>query len=130
MTLSVVPLYAGVLAIMYVVLSARVILLRRKSGIVLGDSGDISLTRRQRVHANFAEYAPLALVLLLIAEIQGTGAYALHSLCVILIVGRVLHAYGVGQEHEPAPFIHRVLGMALTFGVILMAAALDMMSVL
>lgn len=129
MTLSVVPLYAGLLAFMYVGLSARVILMRRKSGIVLGDSGDITLTRRQRVHANFAEYAPLALVLLLMTELQGASFLVLHALGVLLIAGRVLHAYGVSQEQESAPFLHRVMGMALTFGVILIASLMNIASV-
>ena len=56
--------YAALLAPLFVVLSVRVILFRRGSGSTLGDGGDPVLLRRIRVQANFAEYVPLALILM------------------------------------------------------------------
>lgn len=52
--------YAGLLALMFVALSARVIVRRRSAHAALGDGDDNDLSRRIRAHGNFAEYAPLA----------------------------------------------------------------------
>jgi uncharacterized membrane protein YecN with MAPEG domain len=57
-------LFAGLLAPLYIVLALRVIGSRRSARVALGDGGDPALTRRMRVHANFAEYAPFTLLLM------------------------------------------------------------------
>ena len=58
--------YGAVLAGVFVALSARTLLLRRRPGIAIGDSGDERMLRAMRVHANFAEYVPLTLLMLLL----------------------------------------------------------------
>jgi hypothetical protein len=78
------------------------------------------LQRAIRVHGNFAEYVPLALVLLLLAELGGGSPWLLHAIGLSLTTGRVAHAYGVSQANENYRF--RVLGMALTFTAILVGA--------
>jgi uncharacterized membrane protein YecN with MAPEG domain len=60
-------LYAALLTMLFVVLSVRVIAMRRGSGAALGDGGNPELLRRIRVQGNFAEYVPLGLVLLRLA---------------------------------------------------------------
>lgn len=70
-----------------------------------------------RAHANFAEYVPLCLVLLGIAEIQSTLPIVVHILGSVLVLGRLLHSYGVSQTKENFRF--RVVGMALTFTCLL-----------
>lgn len=70
-----------------------------------------------RVHSNFAEYVPLCLILLGFAELQGTLSIIVHLLCLCLVLGRILHAYGVSQMQEKFRF--RVAGMALTFTCLL-----------
>ena len=94
-------------------LSAKVIRQRRTVGVSLGDGGDDNLFRRQRVHANFAEYVPLAIILMALAEIQNAAAVTLHLIGASLLVGRLVHAFGVGQEAEN--FRLRILGVTLTF---------------
>jgi uncharacterized membrane protein YecN with MAPEG domain len=61
-------LYAGLLALWLVVLSLRVIQARRAARVSLGDGGNRALQRAIRGQANFAEYVPIALLLLLILE--------------------------------------------------------------
>ena len=112
--------YAALLALMFVVLSIRVIKLRRRFQIGLGTRGEAALERAIRVHANFAEYVPFTLLLLFFAEYNGLSPLYLHLLCLTLLLGRLSHAYGVSQTKEPLQF--RVLGMALTFSVISLAA--------
>ena len=73
MTVLVTGLYAAPLAGLVIVLSARVIIYRRGKAISLGDGGDAVLLARMRAQGNFAEYAPFGLILMLIAEIQGSA---------------------------------------------------------
>ncbi|MCC2657758.1 MAG: hypothetical protein K0Q76_2866 [Panacagrimonas sp.] len=117
------PLYAGLLAIFYVVLSLRVISRRRGANISLGDGGDAQMQRRVRGHANFAEYAPFALLLIALLEIGGTTPFwLLHLLGLLLVIGRVLHA--VALSYTEKWMAGRFFGMILTFLVLLVAGAL------
>ncbi len=115
-------LYAGLLALLFFVLAIRVIGVRRGVRIALGDGGDVGLLRRIRVHANFAEYVPLTLLLLGLAETLKTDARVLHGLGMLLIVARLVHAAGVSQTKEW--FALRVSGMAGTFTVLISAAVI------
>jgi uncharacterized membrane protein YecN with MAPEG domain len=105
---------------MFVFLSFRVIGFRRKARIGLGDGGNRSLMRRQRVHGNFAEYAPLVIVLMALAELQGQPIWTIHLIGVCLVAGRLFHAYGVSQEPEMTKL--RVAGMVLTFTALISGA--------
>jgi uncharacterized membrane protein YecN with MAPEG domain len=118
--LTIVPIYAAILAVMFVALSIRVIALRRASKLPLGFQGDVALERRVRAQGNFAEYVPLALLLLAFVEMRGAPAWLVHAMALVLIAGRLSHAYGVSQLRES--FAFRVSGMAMTFTVILSAA--------
>jgi len=113
---TIVPFYASLLAALYLFLSVRVIRMRRRERIAVGDGGNVRLRRAIRVHANFAEYVPLALILAAFVELQQFSPLIIHLLCLALIIGRVVHAYGVSQEKED--YRLRVVGMALTFGAI------------
>lgn len=113
-------MYAGLLAPLFVVLSIRVIRARRGAKIALGDGGNADLMRSMRVHANFAEYVPLALLLILLAESVRTPGWLLHCLGIALVAARYVHAFGVSRT--PENFKLRVFGMATTFSVLLVAA--------
>ncbi len=113
MVLYVTPMIAAILAAIFLVLSFRVINQRETSKVSLGDGGDEVLLKRLRVHGNFAEYAPLALLLLLIAELQGAQPWALYVSGASLIIGRLCHAIGTGRIPQITNL--RVLGMLLTF---------------
>ncbi|GAB57794.1 MAPEG family protein [Rheinheimera nanhaiensis] len=113
-------LYAALLALMFVVLSIKVIGKRRQFQVGIGTNGEALLERAVRVHANFAEYVPLALVLMFLAEYSGLEPLYLHILGLTLLLGRLSHAYGVQQLKEPLKF--RVFGMLLTFSVLLLSA--------
>lgn len=119
--MNIVPIYAAILGIIFFVLSIRIIGLRRSLKIGIGDSGNPTMLRAMRVHSNFAEYVPLCLVLLGFTELQGTLPIILHILGSGLVLGRVLHAYGVSQTKENFRF--RVSGMALTFTCLLSTCA-------
>ncbi len=114
--MTVTSTYAGLLALLFIALGIRVIAARRSAGIALGDGGDPALLRRQRVHANFAEYVPFAIVLMLLAEQGGAPAPIIHGMGLMLIVGRTIHAVGVSGTPERMAL--RVAGMALTFAAL------------
>ena len=115
-------IYAALLALLFVVLSVRVVSRRRSAGVTIGVAGDAELERAVRVHANFAEYAPYALLLMLLIELSGYTLWVVHALGVLLVAGRLVHAYGVSRSPEDYRF--RVTGMALTFAVLGAAALL------
>lgn len=113
-------LYAALLALIFVVLSVKVIAKRRQFMIGIGNNGQMALERAIRVHGNFAEYVPFALLLMFLAEYSGLATHYVHTLGTILILGRLSHAFGVQQLKEPLKF--RVFGMLLTFSVLLLSA--------
>ena len=119
--MTVVPVYAALLAFVYIYLSARVIKLRRERKVALGANGDAVIERAMRVHANFAEYAPLALLLLFMLETSGGNIIWLNILCAALLAGRILHALGLAKANED--FRYRVAGMMMMLTVIGAAAA-------
>jgi uncharacterized protein len=115
------PLYAGLLTLWFVVLSVRVVNLRR-AGIIFGDNGDQSVIRIVRAQANFAEYVPLALLLMGFLEVSRYSIYLLHALGLALLVARLLH--GVALSFGRQVRFGRVAGAALTFVVLLIEAGL------
>ncbi|SEO89145.1 MAPEG family protein [Aquisalimonas asiatica] len=115
------PIYAALLGIVFVLLSVRTLRLRKRLRIAVGDGGNALMLRAMRVHGNFAEYVPLALLLIAGAEVLSAPAVLVHGLGIALLVGRVVHAFGV--SHEAEVFAYRVGGMALTFSCYVVAAA-------
>ena len=118
--LKVIPIYAALLALFYVYLSARTIGVRRKAKISIGDGGDEEMMRAMRMHANFSEYAPIALILLAFIDLQGGPIWLLHSLGVLFVIARLSHAYGISSVQAPCKF--RVAGMVGTFTTIAISA--------
>ncbi len=120
--MNIIPLYAALLALLFIYSSAQTIKVRRRVRVAVGDGGNSEMLRAMRVHANFAEYVPFTLVLLGMLELQASPAWVLHALGVLLLVARCSHAYCVSQSDENFRF--RVLGMMGTFSTMGTAAVL------
>ena len=118
--LAVTSIYAGLIALIFLWLSLRVIRYRRGNSISLGDAGDKSLLKRMRAQANCAEYAPFGLLLLALVELSGAPVLATHVLGALLLAGRALHAWGFSAS--PPIMNARVLGTAFTLLMILISA--------
>jgi len=116
------PLYAGLLAILFIILSVRVIQNRRSSKVSLGDGGNALLQRAIRGQGNFAEYVPLALLLLAILEMSRFSIYVIHALGLALVIGRILHGYAMGFRAEFR--FGRFWGTVLTFAILTIEAVL------
>jgi uncharacterized membrane protein YecN with MAPEG domain len=121
---QVTPFYAALFALLFFALSFRTLSLRKKLQIAVGDAGNLRMLRAMRVHGNFAEYVPLTLIVIYMLEGTGAAPAAVHAMCIALLLGRLSHAYGVGQVAEQ--FRYRVFGMSATF-VALVGSALQIL---
>ena len=116
-------LYAGVLALLMVMLALGVIRLRWKFRVGLGDGGEKAMTRAIRIHGNAAEHVPVALLLMLVAELNHARPALLHGCGTVLVVARVLHASGLSRSAGAS--WQRAVGTVGTVGVIVTLAAAD-----
>jgi hypothetical protein len=116
---SVAALYAAILGLLGAVLTVRVILNRVKTGIQAADGGNAALGQAIRAHANFAEQVPLALLLIVLAELAGTPAGIVHALGVALLLARLASAWGLSRSLDATT--PRQAGAGLT--VLVVAAA-------
>ena len=103
-------------------LSIRVIKARRKYKVAIGDGNNYSLKQLIRSQANFTEYAPIFLFAIFVFEtIYKPYPLLIHALCMLFLIGRFLHVYGVTviekyeNEKLKSSALLRVVGMAITF---------------
>jgi len=108
---------AAIHGLLLLVLVGRISRLRHARRIGLGDGGDPELARAIRVHGNFVEHVPLALVLLALLELGGLPAPWLWGLGGALLLGRLLHAFGLSRSSGVS--LGRFYGTALTMVVVL-----------
>ncbi len=114
--LTVTPLYAALLGLLFIPFTLRVGLYRAKNKIDLGDGDDPELLRRIRGQANFIETVPIALVLIVIMELCGASNGWLHTLGALLVIGRLCHYLAITKI---GPFALRPVGMFATLGTYL-----------
>lgn len=114
-------LYAGILGLIYIGLTFYTVLGRWKHRVNLGTGNNEDMEKRIRIHGNFAEYVPMALLLMLFAEVEGEAEIMIHVLGVLLILGRLLHPVGILFRFGPS--WGRTGGMILTI-MVLMAASI------
>lgn len=105
-TLSVV--YLSMLCVM---LSFRVIRIRRKEKIAVGDGGNEELMRAMRAQANLVEYSPFALILIACAEVNNVPTIVVGALALLFVIGRTIHPAGILGT---SAFSARVRGMQMT----------------
>ena len=120
MVFNVMPLYAGLLGLLFIVFTMRVGLVRLSSKISLGDGGDKDLLKRIRGQGNFTETVPIALLLLILMEACGATDVWLHSLGTALVLGRLSHYLQITGIIKPLLF--RSGGMMATIATVLVAS--------
>lgn len=121
------PLYAGLIGLLYIALAYNVSRLRVGLKIAIGDGGNHQLSRAIRAHANLTENAPIALILLTGIELQEFSVVVLHVLGTTLVIGRLLHAYGLSRSAGTS--FGRAAGILLTWLMILASSLLAIVSV-
>jgi len=107
---------AGAAALLHIWLSIRVSQVRMAGRIELGDGGSEPLTRRMRAHANYAENAPIFLILLALLELAGGRSEFLWAATIIFFLARLLHAFGMDRK---APNKLRIAGILGSWVVLL-----------
>ena len=115
--------YGAILALILLGLSGWVIAGRGSTNTMLGDGGDLAMTRRIRSQANFIEYVPLALVIIGLLEESGASRGLVRVLLIVLVIARILHPFGMfAPDKSPQQLACRGGGIGGTFLVILVAA--------
>lgn len=97
MILPVTLTIAAAAAVVNLWLAFRIVQLRLKDKVLLGDNGDALLQGRMRAHANFTEYAPFILILLGLIELGGGSTSWLWIAGAVFIVARIAHAFGMDR---------------------------------
>nr|WP_310522621.1 MAPEG family protein [Polymorphobacter sp.] len=104
---------SGLCGLLYFWLSWRVVQVRQKAQVSLGDGGDGLLLQRIRAHANFAEYVPFCLILMGAIEVSSLAVSPyLAAAGLGLVAVRVSHAIGMAKEGANP---YRVVGAAGTW---------------
>ncbi len=114
-------LWSGLLILLLVVLSVRVVMGRQMHRVVLGDGGNDDMALRGRVFGNAAEYIPVGLGAMALLVLLGLPAWCLHAVGGVLFLGRILHASGL-TAGKPTP--GRLFGMVLTYLALIAAAGM------
>lgn len=117
---EIVAIYTALNLLLLIYLSIRVIGVRRKNLIGVGDGGNEDLLQRIRVQGNFTEYTPMALIGLFVLAGLSVAPLWLHVLGATLTLGRVLHAFGLSKSRGATK--PRITGMLLTFLVLFIEA--------
>lgn len=99
---------AVALAVLSIILSVRVSIRRGEKRVGLGDGGDTVLLERIRQHSSLAETAPMALIILGLAEAQGASASWLYASAAVLLAARIIHPFGIHHEQPANPL--RIVG--------------------
>lgn len=106
----------GAAAIVNLWLALRIVTVRIKAKVLLGDGGNSLLAARMRAQLNFAEYTPIVLILIGLIELaRGTHGW-LWAVGIIYILGRILHPFGLDKQ-TPNPL--RAAGILTTWAVLI-----------
>ena len=85
----------ALLALLNLGISVYVAKRRGDTKVSLGDGGNETMLQATRIHGNFTEYVPIALIMMLAIEVAGGPGWLLHVIGDSLLIGRLLHAWGL-----------------------------------
>lgn len=128
MIIPVTAVFAAVTAFLMLFLAWRVTTFRRKFKAGMGDGGDHDFEVAIRAHGNLVEYAPIALILMAIGELNGVSAVNVYAVGMLFVVGRLLHAWGFIKSRGGYA-LSRMIGVLFTWLSILMMAGLLLLNV-
>ncbi len=104
--------YAAALGFLLVLLTYNVLHFRVKAAISSAEDDNAKGDQIARVHANFTEYVPTGLALLIALEWSGAPALMVHFGGAIFTVARYLHAWG--YTTNPYASFGRIVGIQST----------------
>jgi uncharacterized protein len=107
--------YVAILSLLYAALSLAIVRLRRRNRVAFGDGGHSRLRGAIRAHAHFAEYVPIIAIMASVLEMSGLPTIQMHVLMGALLIGRLLHPFGMYAGPQTLQFrFFRVGGMVIT----------------
>lgn len=129
MAIPITLLAASLLGIVFLVIAlrnaaarGRVMAAEKQGEVPSALAGE--LDHRLRVVANFAEYVPLALILLAALEMSSLDRLWVATLAALLVLGRILHAWGYSRSRGPG--FGRFVGTAFTWVTLLAGCGLGL----
>ncbi len=114
-------LYLALNLILLFIVAYRVVQTRQKHDVGLGDGGNEDVLRSMRVHANFAEYAPLPLLGLFALGGLGAPVWLIHGFGAVFTAARYAHCFGFTASGDGRP-LGRFLGTMGTAAVVVLQA--------
>jgi uncharacterized protein len=100
---SITALCAAILGLLGAALTINVIVNRTKTKVDTGDGGVAALAQSIRAQGNFVEQAPLALILIGLAEAAGARASVVWALAGVLLASRLASAYALSRSLGQSP---------------------------
>lgn len=116
MLLPVTLTIAGASALIHLWLSVRVSQQRRLHKVSVGDGGNPAVLARMRAHGNFAESAPLFLILLALTEMAVGASTWLWAAGLLFVIARLVHPFGMDR---PGANPARLIGILFSWLLIL-----------
>jgi uncharacterized protein len=96
-------LCAAILGLLGAALTVNVIINRVNSRVDAGDGGVARLAQAIRAQGNFIEQAPLALIVIALAEAAGARALVVQVLGIVLVASRLASAYALNRSLGQSP---------------------------
>jgi len=126
-SLPVTSVVALLLSFLIIYLALRVVSYRRKYRIGYGDAGNKELSKAMSAHSNAIENIPLALVLLLLLELNNANQILLITLGCLLILARLIQAFGLLKSLGVS--FGRTYGTMLTWLLMIVMAVVNVLVV-
>ena len=111
--------FAAALALFNLFLAYRVIRVRMAAKVLTGDGGHALLVARMRAQANFVEYSPFVLALVVLIELAHGPRPWLRAVAILYLLGRIAHAFGMDAAK---PGALRSVGIMTTYAILIALA--------
>jgi len=118
MSITITAPYVAILAVVSLALQTGAVKARNTAQVAVGDGGDSNLLLAMRRQLHFVETVPIALIVLVLLELNGTQAAILHSLGFALVIARILHPLGMREDKQVV--LPRQIGAGITMLVTLL----------
>jgi uncharacterized membrane protein YecN with MAPEG domain len=120
-------LCAAILGFLGATQTINVIANRVRTRVDAGDGGVAALAQAIRAHANFVEQAPLALIVIALAEALGARLLVVQALGAALVAARLASAYALNHSLAQSPL--RQFGGGLSALIITAASVVLLLAV-
>lgn len=105
---------AFILVILYMVLANGTMHYRRTHKVAYDSKETPELIRWRRAHSNFNENVPLFLILFYVLKSYEPSTAWYLTFSVSMVLGRLIHGFGLTTQEQKKRFIPRSIGMILT----------------